>query len=122
MRSPHPSSDHGPRPGRPRILILGGGYAGLYSALTLEKKLTPDQADITLVNSESFMVYQPFLPEAAGGSLEPRHVVIPLRDVLRRTKVVVADAKRIYHDQRVVTVQAAEGDPFMLAYDVLILG
>src|SRR5205823_11272380 len=67
-----------------RILIVGGGYVGLYAALGLQRRLRPDEATITLVNPASFALYQPFLPEAASGSIEPRHVVVPLRPLLRR--------------------------------------
>ena len=45
-----------------RILIVGGGYVGLYSALKLERRLEPGQAELVLVNPDSFMTYQPFLP------------------------------------------------------------
>src|SRR5437870_5179279 len=56
---------------RARILIVGGGYVGLYTALGLQKRLREAEADITLVTPESFMTYQPFLPEAASGNIEP---------------------------------------------------
>ena len=52
-----------------RILILGGGYAGLYTALRLRKRLRPGEAHVTVVDPRSYMTYQPFLPEAAAGSL-----------------------------------------------------
>src|SRR4028118_781610 len=69
--------------GRPRILILGGGYVGLYTALRLKKKLRRGEARVTLVDPRPYMTYQPFLPEAAAGSLEPRHVVVSLRRARR---------------------------------------
>lgn len=72
----------------PRILIVGGGYVGLYSALGLEKRLRPGEAEITLVSPESFMVYPPVLPEAAAGNIEPRHVMVPLRTVLRHVCLI----------------------------------
>src|SRR5690625_760095 len=73
--------------GRPRrtsrILILGGGYIGLYTALGLRKQMGRDEVEIAIVDPRSYMTYQPFLPEAAAGSLEPRHVVAPLRRELK---------------------------------------
>jgi hypothetical protein len=61
------------------VLILGGGDVGPYTALQLQKKLCRGEARVTLVDPRSYMTYQPFLPEAAAGSLEPRNVVVSLR-------------------------------------------
>jgi NADH dehydrogenase len=107
---------------RARILIIGGGYVGLYSALGLQKRLRPDEADITLVNPESFMVYQPFLPEAASGSIEPRHVVVPLRTVLKRARLITGSVTTLDHGGRVATVAPTEGDPYDLSYDLVVIG
>jgi NADH:ubiquinone reductase (H+-translocating) len=104
-----------------QIVILGGGFVGLYTCLGLEKKLAPDRADLTLVNPESFMAYQPFLPEAASGNIEPRHVVVPLRSVLGRTRLVTATVSGVDHLRRVVTVQPSEGEPYEVPYDVLVV-
>ena len=80
-----------PRPGSLgamawNVLILGGGFGGLYAARKLERLLPPHSARITLVNDVNFMLYTPLLPGAAGGTLEPRHVVVPLREELKRTR------------------------------------
>ncbi len=107
---------------RTRVLILGGGCVGLYVALTLERTLGPSDADVTLVSPVSFMTYQSLLPEAASGSLEPRHVVIPLRSTLRRTEVLVGRATRIDTDARRVTIAPLEGPPYELGYDHLVVG
>jgi NADH:ubiquinone reductase (H+-translocating) len=104
-----------------RILILGGGFVGLYTALGLEKRLSPRQARLTLVNPESFMAYQPFLPEAASGNIEPRHVVVPLRTVLRRTSLITGSAIALDHDRRVVTITPVQGDPYGVSYDVIVI-
>ena len=57
-----------------RIVIVGGGYAGFYTALGLEKKLArSDDAEVILIDPRPYMTYQPFLPEVLAGSLEPRH-------------------------------------------------
>ncbi|MGH2747673.1 MAG: NAD(P)/FAD-dependent oxidoreductase [Actinomycetota bacterium] len=105
-----------------RILIVGGGYTGLYTALRLEKKLRKAEADITLVSAESFMTYQPFLPEAASGSIEPRHVVVPLRSVLRRTRVVAGRLTALDHDSRIATVRPRDGDAYELSYNLVVIG
>ena len=64
------------------VVIAGGGFGGFYAARTLEKVLPPQAARITLVNDVNFMLYTPFLPEAASGTLEPRHVVTDRKSVV----------------------------------------
>ena len=67
------------------VVIAGGGFAGMSAARELERLLPQQSARLSLVNDVNFMLYTPFLPEAAAGMLEPRHVVTPLRDILTRT-------------------------------------
>src|SRR5919106_4207455 len=67
------------------VVIAGGGFAGMSAARELERLLPRQSAQLSLVNDVNFMLYTPFLPEAAAGTLEPRHVVTPLRDILHRT-------------------------------------
>jgi NADH dehydrogenase len=105
-----------------RILIVGGGYIGLYTALGLMKRVRPGLLDITVVAPESFMVYQPFLPEAASGALEPRHVVIPLRRVLKGARVVTGWLDSVDHPARRARVRPAEGDPIGIRYDQIVIG
>ncbi|ASR38033.1 NADH dehydrogenase [Prauserella marina] len=104
-----------------RILILGGGYVGLYTALGLQKKLRANEASVTVVDPQPHMTYQPFLPEAAAGSIEPRHVVVPLRRALRRCHVLTARVTKIENDRKTVTVEAADGHVEQLSYDVLVV-
>ncbi|MEU9256584.1 NAD(P)/FAD-dependent oxidoreductase [Streptomyces sp. NPDC048270] len=93
----------GPPP-RTRILVVGGGYVGMYTALRLQRKLRSEEAEVTVVTPEPYMTYQPFLPEAAAGSISPRHVVVPLRRVLGRCRIVIGEARRIDHSKRTATV------------------
>ncbi|GAB3479409.1 NAD(P)/FAD-dependent oxidoreductase [Amycolatopsis cihanbeyliensis] len=104
-----------------RILILGGGYVGLYTALGLQKKLRANEASVTVVDPQPHMTYQPFLPEAAAGAIEPRHVVVPLRRVLKRCHVLTARVTGIEHERKSVTVEAADGHTEHLSYDVLVV-
>jgi NADH dehydrogenase len=104
-----------------RILIVGGGYVGMYTALGLQKKLSRGAADITVVEPQSNMTYQPFLPEAAAGSVEPRHVVVPLRKVLKKCTIITGAVTRIDHAHKQVTIQAVEGEPFQRSYDLLVV-
>jgi NADH dehydrogenase len=105
-----------------RILIVGGGYVGMYTALDLERRLDPAPDRIILVNPENFMQYQPFLPEVASGLIDPRAVVVPLRRVLRRTEVVVGEVERIDHEARTARVRLTDGLLRDEPYDVLVLG
>ncbi|RZS37018.1 NADH dehydrogenase [Herbihabitans rhizosphaerae] len=104
-----------------RILVLGGGYVGLYTALGLQRKLRAREASVTVVDPQPHMTYQPFLPEAAAGAIEPRHVVVPLRRALRRCHVLTARVTKIDHGNKAVTVQGANGHVEQLGYDVLVV-
>jgi len=112
-----------------RILIVGGGYVGLYTALRLQRKLKPElgrgDLEIVMVSPDPYMTYQPFLPEAAAGSISPRHVVVPLRRVLHDCRIVIGEAQSIDHAKRTVTLTtlatAEEGDTEQLSYDELVL-
>ncbi|MDQ3958167.1 MAG: NAD(P)/FAD-dependent oxidoreductase [Actinomycetota bacterium] len=105
-----------------RILVLGGGYIGLYSALKLQRRLKRGDALVTLVAPETFMTYQPLLPEAASGNIEPRHVVVPLRKTLRRTRLVTGSVSAVDSERKTATIVPLEGAPYEEPYDVLIVG
>jgi NADH dehydrogenase len=112
----------GKTPGEPpHILIVGGGYVGMYTALGLQSKLSPGDASITVVDPQPQMTYQPFLPEAAAGSIEPRHVVVPLRRVLRHCRVLCGRVTRVEHAHRVATIENCAGNVEHLGYDVLVM-
>jgi NADH:ubiquinone reductase (H+-translocating) len=104
----------------PRILIVGGGYVGMYTALRLQRKLRR-RAEITVVDPESFMTYQPFLPEASAGSIEPRHVIVPLRRVLKHCTVLTGAITEIRHAEHEATFQPVEGEPRTLSYDQIVV-
>ncbi|MBA2444336.1 MAG: NAD(P)/FAD-dependent oxidoreductase [Nocardioidaceae bacterium] len=105
----------------PHIVVAGGGYVGMYTALGLQRQLRKGEARVTVIEPRSAMTYQPFLPEAAAGSLEPRHVVVPLRRTLKGCHVVTARVGVIDHAARSIRVQPVEGDPYDLAYDELVV-
>ena len=110
------------QPARRRVLIVGGGYVGMYAALAMQRELSRAGHDLTLVNPENYMQYQPFLPEVASGNIEPRHVVVPLRQILRKTTVLVGEVRRIDHERRMATVRTPNGEDLDVPYDVLVLG
>lgn len=93
----------------------------MYTALGLQRKLSKGQARITVVDPRSYMTYQPFLPEAAAGSLEPRHVVVPLRKVLKHCEVITGSVEAITHADKTVRINPAAGDPYDLRYDILVI-
>uniref|UniRef100_A0AAU3HY51 NAD(P)/FAD-dependent oxidoreductase n=1 Tax=Streptomyces sp. NBC_01393 TaxID=2903851 RepID=A0AAU3HY51_9ACTN len=115
---------------RARILIVGGGYVGMYTALRLQRQLKPElkrgEVEITVVSPDPYMTYQPFLPEAAAGSISPRHVVVPLRRVLHRCRIVIGEVRSIDHAKRTATLTtlATEEEGAgaeQIAYDELVL-
>src|SRR3954452_15338294 len=108
-------------PERPHVLIVGGGYVGMYTALRLQKKLRRNEAQITVVDPQNYMTYQPFLPETAAGSLEPRHVVVPLRKVLKHCKVITGMVTGVDHARRIATVLPVEGPEEQVAYDQIVV-
>ncbi len=105
----------------PRILIVGGGYAGFYTAKKLEKWLGRREADVTMVDPLPYMTYQPFLPEVAAGSIEPRHAVVPHRRHLKRTDVITARVTSIDHENRVATITPAVGESWEQPYDIVVV-
>jgi NADH dehydrogenase len=106
---------------RPVILLVGGGYVGLYTALRLQKKLSRGRAEIVVVDPQPHMTYQPFLPEAAAGSVEPRHVVVPLRRTLNRCRVITGALTGLTHAEKKARITPVEGKSFDLSYDVLVM-
>ncbi len=107
--------------GATRILVVGGGYVGMYTALRLQSRLRRGEASVTVVDPQPHMTYQPFLPEAAGGSIEPRHVVVPLRKVLKHCHVLTGRVTKVEHARRAATVEKGDGHVEEIGYDVLVM-
>ncbi|ELP68195.1 NAD(P)/FAD-dependent oxidoreductase [Streptomyces turgidiscabies] len=107
---------------RPRILIVGAGFAGYQTARTLAR-LTRQKADITLLNPTDHFLYLPLLPQVAAGVLEPRRVTVSLPGTLRKVRLVLgeADADGIDLDARTVRYTDPEGESGTLGYDRLVL-
>jgi NADH dehydrogenase len=103
------------------VLILGGGYGGFYTARKLEKILPRASATVTIVNDVNFMLYTPLLPGAAGGTLEPRHVVVPLREELRSTNLFLGHVLDGDPVRKEVRVRSPEGREEALPYDQLVV-
>ena len=105
----------------PRILIVGGGYAGFYTALKLEKWLGRGEAAVTMVDPLPYMTYQPFLPEVAAGTIEPRHAVVHHRRHLTKTNIVTAKVTSIDHASKTATITPAVGEPWQHEYDIIVV-
>jgi NADH dehydrogenase len=103
------------------VVIAGGGFAGATCARGLEKLLPAQSARLVLVNDVNFALYTPFLPEAAAGTLEPRHVVTPLRDILDRTYLRLGAVTAHDPAARTVELSSHDGSSEQLRYDQLIL-
>ncbi|MFI6096016.1 NAD(P)/FAD-dependent oxidoreductase [Lentzea sp. NPDC051213] len=106
---------------RPRVLVIGTGFAGFHCLRKLERKLPPDAAELVAVNPSDYMLYIPLLPEVAGGVLDPRRVAVPLRNTLKRTKIVLGAATDIALDQKCVQVTDVEGRSRTMSYDRLLI-
>ena len=104
-----------------KILIVGGGYAGFYTAKKLEKWLRRGEAQVTIVDPLPYMTYQPFLPEVAAGSIEPRHAVIAHRRHLKKTKVITAAVSKIDHASKTAEITPAVGEPWTVDYDIVVV-
>jgi NADH dehydrogenase len=112
------------------ILVVGAGTVGMPLVRRLQRKLRRElkrgDVEITVVDPQSYMTYQPFLPEAAAGNLEPRHVVTPLRPVLDRARILNGRVVKVDHAARRATVRVAGAEPREegdrdISYDVLVL-
>lgn len=103
------------------ILVVGGGYAGFYTAWRLEKKLRRGEAEIVLVDPRPYMTYQPFLPEVVAGSIEARHAAVSLRRHLKRTRIMAGTVTAICHRHKTVTVRPSLGPDVELSYDIIVV-
>ncbi|MFD0148742.1 NAD(P)/FAD-dependent oxidoreductase [Streptomyces sp. NPDC055721] len=113
-----------------RILVVGGGYVGMYTALRLQRQLRTElragTVEIVVVTPDPYMTYQPFLPEAAAGSISPRHVVVPLRRVLDRCRILIGEVGSIDHAKRTASLSTLATEEegtggIELTYDELVL-
>jgi NADH dehydrogenase len=108
------------------VVIVGGGFGGAYAAQVLERSLKRHQrkgnaSRVLLISNENFLLFSPVLPEVASGTLESRHAVIPLREMLRSTEIVTGDVQSIdVEARRVVNVDLA-GRRSEIDYRFLVL-
>ena len=108
--------------GPKQVLILGGGFAGVYTARRLEKLLRPEEACITLINRENYWVYQPMLPEVISGSIGLTNVVSPIRRLCPRTNLIMREVEVINLQKQIVTISPGfRPRELQLKYDHLVI-
>ncbi len=103
------------------VVIVGGGFGGAFAARSLERWLRGRPTRILLVSNENFLLFAPVLPEAASGTLEPRHAIIPLREMLRLTQIVTGTVDRIDLEARTISVVDLIGQRSDVTYKILVL-
>src|SRR3989442_9055573 len=106
-----------------RIVILGGGFGGVYAALELEKALARDGSlEVTLVARENFFLFTPMLHEVAASDLDMTHIVNPIRKLLRRVKFVQGEVESVdLGRRRVLVAHGGEHHDHELEYDHLVI-
>ena len=108
--------------GTPRIVILGGGFAGVYTALRLQRIWGHDRTvEVTLISRDNFFLMTPLLFEAGSGILEPRHAVNPIRPMFDSVRFIQAEVHSIDIEARRVRVSLEGQEPSEIAYDHLVL-
>jgi NADH dehydrogenase len=104
------------------VVIAGGGFGGFYTARTLARVLEPHSAHVRLVTADNFMLYTPLLPGAAAGTLEPRHVVVPLREELDSSiHLRLARITGASPENNRIHIRSLDGHEEDLRYDQLVV-
>jgi NADH:quinone reductase (non-electrogenic) len=108
---------------RPRVVVVGGGFAGFSALRHLQRHLRPDLAELVLVNPTDYLLYSPLLPEVATGVVEARHIAVSLRRALPRVRLLLGRVTDVDLAGRSVRVQpvAGAGGATDLAWDRLVL-
>src|SRR3954466_13953396 len=103
------------------VVIAGGGFGGLYAARPLLKVMPPQRVKVTLVNNRNCLLYAPLLPAVAGGTVEPRHVVVPLREGLKEGSQRLGEITGADPAKRELYLTAQHGGEQTITYDCLIV-
>ena len=108
---------------RTRVLILGGGFGGVYTAMTLEKLLKNDPGvEVGLVSKENYLVFQPMLPEVISGSIGILDTISPIRRLCPNTNLYSREVESIDLKNKVVTTSSGfRPRPYQLEYDHLVI-
>ncbi|NAZ83215.1 FAD-dependent oxidoreductase [Kineococcus sp. R8] len=110
--------------GRARVVVVGGGFAGLYAAKKLERLLPAGAAEIVMISPTDHLTYSPLLPDVCASVLEPRHVAVSLRQALPKSRLIVGHTTSVDLEAKTVTVSITRGDvgeTQVVSYDKLLL-
>lgn len=104
-----------------RVVVVGAGFAGFETVRHLEKQLSAQEADITLISPGGYMLYLPLLPHVAAGVISSRSIAVPLYRMLKRTHIVPGGAIGVDLDARVCVVRKVSGELVNIPYDHVVL-
>ena len=105
---------------RPRIVIIGGGFAGYYAARSLCSTVR-GEAEVVILNPTDYFLYLPLLPEVAAGVLDPRRVTVSIPGTAPRVDLVLGSASGMNMGEHRVSYRDADGRRASLAYDRLLI-
>ncbi|MFD5910875.1 NAD(P)/FAD-dependent oxidoreductase [Streptomyces massasporeus] len=107
---------------RPRILVVGAGFAGVECVRRLERKLSPDEADVTLVTPFAYQLYLPLLPQVASGVLTPQSIAVSLRRSKKyRTRIIPGGAIGVDLKSKVCVIRTITDEIVDAPYDYIVL-
>jgi NADH dehydrogenase len=108
---------------RKRVIILGGGFGGVYTAMNLSKMIKgSDDLEALLVNKENYMVFQPLLPEVISGSIDLLHCITPIRRLCPDVRLVTREIEEINPQKKIIiTGFGVRPEPLKISYDYLVI-
>lgn len=117
-----PSGQEPGSEGPPRVVILGGGYGGVYVALALKKAARRRQIELSIVSRDNFFLFQPMLAEVVSGSIEPPHIISPIRRLCPAANFFQAEIEAVDVESRTVIVNYANHPDYRyISYDHLVI-
>ena len=102
------------------VVIAGGGFGGAMAARELERIMPRQSTRLVLINDANFMLYTPLLPEAAAGTIEPRHVTVPLRTMSPHADLLLGSVTALDTDAKLAHV-SSEAGTFAVSYERLVI-
>src|ERR671916_3071299 len=107
--------------GRPRVVVVGSGFAGFTCARELERRLGPEDAELVLASPTDYLLYSPLLPEVATGAQDARNIAVPLHGALKRTRIILGDTMGVDLEARTCVVSPPNASKRVVGWDRLVL-